>query len=69
MNQKKQTEISQLRNHYGLALEEIKLERSINNMAFMLNGFNLEDKPQYLLNEMAHQERQLRSIHKLRKAE
>ncbi len=60
MNTHKHTDISQLNYHYGLALEEIKLERTINSIAFLLNGFDEEDRPQYLVNEIAHQERQLK---------
>ena len=66
MNIHKHTDTSQLSYHYGLALEEIKLERSINSMAFLLDGFDSQDRPQYLVNEIAHQEKQLKSLRVLR---
>ena len=66
MKDDKPTDTSQLNYHYGLALEEIKLERSINNIASLMNGFNSEARPQYLMKEIAHQEKQLYSLRKLR---
>ena len=66
MNVHKHNNTSQLNYHYGLALEEIKLERTLNSMAFLLDGFDDEDRPQYLVNEIAHQKKQLKSLRDLR---
>ena len=66
MNVHKHADTSQLNHHYSLALEEIKLERTINSMAFLLDGFDVEEQPQYLVNEIAQQEKQLKLLRVLR---
>ena len=66
MSFNKPTDLSKLKNHYGLALEEIKLERSINNMAVLINSMPDSSHLEHLNNEMNHQKRQLRSLRKLR---
>ncbi len=66
MKQRNHNNISLANYHYGLAIEEIKLERSINNMAALINGYDYEDRPQYLINEISHQERELMSLRKIK---
>jgi len=66
MNHKKHTNVPLIKRHYGLALEEIKLERSINSLNSVLNSFNPGDLPEYLSNEKEYQERQLHSLRELR---
>ena len=66
MSFNKPTDLSKLKNHYGLALEEIKLERSINNMSVLINSMSDSSHLERLHSEMTHQKRQLRSLRKLR---
>jgi len=69
MSNQKPTHIASLKNHYGIALEEIRIERSISDMMHLLRSVESEKKTHYLLNEIAHRERQLLSIRKQRKEE
>ena len=66
MSFNKPTDLSKLKDHYGLALEEIKLERSINKMAVLINSLADRNHLAHLQDEMNHQKRQLRSLRKLR---
>lgn len=54
------------KNQYGLAVEEIKLERSIRKLTNMMKSINSSGRPQYLAREIALQEQQLRSLRESR---
>ena len=54
------------RNHYGLAVEEIKLERSIRNLTNIMNSYQASNRPQYLAKEIALQQKQLISLRESR---
>jgi hypothetical protein len=66
MSANKPTDLAKMKDHYGLALEEIKLEQNIKNMSVVLNNMINDGNVDYLRNEMASQQRQLRSLKKLR---
>ena len=66
MSLQKTTDLSGISHHYGLALEEIKLERSIKNMASLLLNPESAHKFQFLQSELARQEKQLKSLQALR---
>ena len=53
-----------IKNQSGLELEEIKMERSINEMVLMLRTVRSEKKKEYLLNEISHHKRQLHHFRK-----
>ncbi len=67
MSHHKPTNVSNIKNHYGIALEEIRIERSISDMLHLLRSVENERKTHYLRNEIAHRERQLLSIRQKRK--
>jgi hypothetical protein len=66
MSYNKPTDMDKLKQHYGLALEEIKLERSISNMAALLAEFSDVSKLQHLQQELNQSQQQLNSLRKLR---
>lgn len=55
-----------IKNHYGLAIEEIKLERSISQLHKLVDSYGPDEKPEFLLDEIAQQNRQLLSLRKVR---
>lgn len=54
------------KNQYGLAVEEIKLERSIRKLTTMMRSLNAAGRPKYLAKEIAIQEKRLRSLRESR---
>ena len=66
MSQQKPTDLAGMKDKYSMALDEIKLERSISSMTHVLKNEYSERKTHYLENEIAHMERQLNSIRKQR---
>lgn len=53
--------------NYSLAIDEIRLERSINNLSDLVESLDKSVSPRYLLEEIAYQEQQLSSLRKNRK--
>ena len=51
--------VTLIKNQSGLELEEIKMERSINEMVIMLRTVKSEKKREYLMNEINHHKRRL----------
>lgn len=52
--------------NYGLAVEEIKLVRSIRNLTNLMKNLDSSNKPQHLEKEIACQQRQLQSLKEMR---
>ncbi len=68
MSANKPTKKNRLKDHYGLALEEIKLERSISSMSSMVAVGDHQRQNDYLEREIAAQQKQLNQLKKLRNA-
>jgi hypothetical protein len=66
MSLQKPTNLAKLRDQYGLALEEIKLQRSINSMSAVAASVDDPGQHQQLKSRINQHQRQLDSLRKLR---
>jgi hypothetical protein len=66
MSLQKPTDLTKLRDHYGLALEEIKLRRSINCMSAVVESIGDPHQHRQLQSRINQHKRQLDSLRKLR---
>ena len=54
--------------NFGRAVDEIRLKRNIEKLTHLINSFERSRRPQYLIDEIACQERKLEHIRKQRSA-
>lgn len=62
----RETNPREIRRSFGLALDEIKLKRSIDNLLSLLSGLDDSTRVLVLRKEMDNKKNQLRSVQRLR---
>jgi len=65
MSEQQASMVTGMRNHYGLVMEEMQLQSSIQRLYKLLDSYGPALKPQWLEDELAMQQRQLHSLRKV----